>query len=355
MPSLACGPCDRGSVSGASATTGELGRLPSERVSARSVAVRAVLGAALFALVVVLLGGLVPGARKRLSDADPAWVAAAVVLELAACLGYVTLFHAVFARSPIALRARRSAQIGLAELGGFAVVPAGLGGPAARIWGLRSAGMSWRLLGVRSVSHVPIFNAPYIAAAVVLGIGVLVDAAPGRASVAVALAPIGVVVVALLVIVAIAAAVRLHRLDHPTGWRHTLREVLRVVPDGIRDVPAVARDPRAVLGAVGFWAGDSAVLWAAFNAVGTAPDLGVVVLGYMLGQLGNALPLPGGVGGVEPVMLGVLTASGVGAAVGAAAIVCYRAVALGVQATLGAVAVGTLAPEIGAGRQRPAG
>src|SRR3954464_14075602 len=161
MPSLACGPCDRRSVSGASATTGELGRLPSERVSARSVAVRAVLVAALFALVVVLLGGLVPGARKRLSDADQAWVAAAVVLELAACLGYVTLFHAVFARSPIALRARRSAQIGLAELGGFAVVPAGLGGPAARIWGLRSAGMSWRLVRGGPVPPRPLFHPPH--------------------------------------------------------------------------------------------------------------------------------------------------------------------------------------------------
>jgi uncharacterized membrane protein YbhN (UPF0104 family) len=49
-------------------------------------------------------------------------------------------------------------------------------------------------------------------------------------------------------------------------------------------------------------------------------------------------------------MLGVLTASGVGAGVGAAAIVCYRAIALGVQATLGAIAVGTLAPEIRAPR-----
>jgi putative heme transporter len=127
------------------------------------------------------------------------------------------------------------------------------------------------------------------------------------------------------------------------------------VPDGVREVPALVRDPRAVLGAVGFWAGDCAVLWAAFHAVGAAPDVGVVVLGYMLGQLGNALPLPGGVGGVEPVMLGVLTASGVGAAEGAAAIVCYRAIALGVQATLGAVAVGMLAPEIGSSRQRPLG
>jgi uncharacterized membrane protein YbhN (UPF0104 family) len=45
-------------------------------------------------------------------------------------------------------------------------------------------------------------------------------------------------------------------------------------------------------------------------------------------------------------MLGVLTASGVDEATGAAAIVCYRAVALGVQSALGAVAIATLAPEI---------
>jgi uncharacterized membrane protein YbhN (UPF0104 family) len=306
-----------------------------------------VLVAVLFAAVLLLLGEIVPGARSRLSNADPGWLAAAVGLELLACLGYAVLFHAVFARAPIVMRARRSAQIALAELGGFAIVPAGLGGPAARIWGLRRAEMSWRMLGVRTVAHAPIFNAPYIAAAVVLGVGVLIDAAPGHAPVAVALAPSGLVVAALLVFAAIAAAARFRRLDQPTGWRHTLREGLRVVPDGLREVPGLVRDPRALLGAVGFWAGDCAVLWAAFNAVGSVPDVGVIVLGYMLGQLGNALPLPGGVGGVEPVMLGVLTASGVGTAVGAAAIVCYRAIALGVQATLGAVAFGTLAPEIG--------
>ena len=321
-------------------------------MSARSVALRAILVAALFALVVLLLGSIVPGAGRRLSDADAGWLAVAVVLELVACFGYAALFHAVFARPPVSLRASRSTQIALAELGGFAVVPAGLGGPAARIWGLRRAGMSWRMLGVRTVAHAPIFNAPYIAAAAVLGIGVLIDAAPGKAPVAVALAPSGVVVGALALIAAIAAAVRLRRLDRPSGWRHRLREVLRVVPDGVREVPELVRDPRTLLGALGYSAGDCAVLWAAFHAVGPVPDVGVVVLGYMLGQLGNVLPLPGGVGGVEPVMLGVLTASGVGSGVGAAAIVCYRAIALGVQALLGAVAVGMLAPEIRASRQR---
>ena len=320
-------------------------------MSARSLALRAVLVAALFAGVVLLLGGLVPGAGRRLSEAEPAWLVLAVGLELVACAGYSVLVHAVFARPPIAMRARRSTQIALAELGGFAVVPAGIGGPAARIWGLRRAGMSWRMLGVRTVAHAPIFNAPYIAAALVLGIGVVVGAGPGDAPLAVALAPAGVVAGALLLFAAITAAGRLRKLDRPSGWRHTLRAVLRVVPDGIREVPGLLRAPPAVLGAVGYWVGDCAVLWAAFHAIGSVPPLGVIALGYMLGQLGNALPLPGGVGGVEPVMLGVLTASGVGAAPGAAAIVCYRAIALGVQATLGAVAVGTLAPEIGSPRR----
>jgi uncharacterized membrane protein YbhN (UPF0104 family) len=68
----------------------------------------------------------------------------------------------------------------------------------------------------------------------------------------------------------------------------------------------------------------------------------VIVLAYMLGQLGNALPLPGGVGGVEPLMLGVFTASGVDAGLAAAAVVLYRFVSLGIQAVAGAIAVATL-------------
>jgi uncharacterized membrane protein YbhN (UPF0104 family) len=304
---------------------------------------------------VLLLGGLVPGAGKRLADAEPAWLVLAVALELGACAGYAALFHAVFARPPHPISARRSTEIALAELGGFAIVPAGAGGPAARIWGLRRAGMPWRTLGLRTVAHAPVFNAPYIGAALVLGIAVVVGAGPGHAPLAVALAPVGVVLAALVIFAAVTAAGRLRWLDRPSGWRHTLREVLLVVPDGIREAPALFRSPRAVLGAVGYWAGDCAALWAGFHAVGSVPPIGVIVLGYMLGQLGNALPLPGGVGGVEPVMLGVLTASGVGAAVGAAAIVCYRAIALGVQASLGALAFAALAPEIGKPRETATG
>jgi putative heme transporter len=317
-------------------------------VTFRSLALRALIVAILFAAVVLLLGALVPGAGERLADADPAWLAVAVAFELAACAAYAALFHVVFAQPPYAISARRSTEIALAELGGFAVVPAGVGGPAARIWGLRRAGMTWRDLGIRTVAHAPIFNAPYIVAAFVLGVGVVLGAGPGDAPLAVALAPAGVVLVGVAVFAAASAAGRRRRDTARTaGWRGTLRELLLLVPIGVRQTPALARNPLAVAGSIGYWAGDCAVLWAAFHAIGTEPPLGVVVLGYMLGQLGNALPLPGGVGGVEPVMLGVLTASGVDAGVGAAAIVCYRAIALGVQAVLGAIAFAALAPEIG--------
>jgi uncharacterized protein (TIRG00374 family) len=88
------------------------------------------------------------------------------------------------------------------------------------------------------------------------------------------------------------------------------------------------------------------VLVAAFHAVHGSAPLGVIVLAYMLGQLGNALPLPGGVGAIEPAMLGVLTASGVDLELGAAAVILYRFVSLGIQAAAGAIAVSTLAPAL---------
>jgi hypothetical protein len=67
----------------------------------------------------------------------------------------------------------------------------------------------------------------------------------------------------------------------------------------------------------------------------------------MLGQLGNTLPLPGGVGGVEPIMLGILTASGVDAGLAGAAIILYRLISLGLQTVLGGLATASLVRSLG--------
>jgi uncharacterized protein (TIRG00374 family) len=109
------------------------------------------------------------------------------------------------------------------------------------------------------------------------------------------------------------------------------------------------RDPRLLPSATAYWVCDCAVLGAAVHAAHGSAPVAVIALAYMLGQLGNALPLPGGVGAVEPVMLGVLTSSGVSLAVGAAAVVLYRLISLGLQAVLGTVGVATLIPSL----QRP--
>ena len=314
--------------------------------SPRTILLRAASLVVLLAIVLLAIELLVPGASRKLDAADPAWLVVAVALEGVALTGCVALFHATFGRRPHGLTLRRSAQIALGELAGFALVPTGAGGPVVRLWALRGGGMPWRDIGVRSVVHGALFNLPYLSAAVALGLGTLLAILPGSVSTLVALAPLGVVFVSVAAVLGAVAVRRARWLEGPKRWKWITREVLAVVPDGVRELPWFARHPLGPLGAFAYWAGDCAVLWAAFQACGGAPAIGIIALAYMLGQLGNLLPLPGGVGGVEPLMLGIFVSSGVDAGLAAAAIVCYRAVALGLQSLTGVASVVTLAPAV---------
>jgi uncharacterized membrane protein YbhN (UPF0104 family) len=314
--------------------------------SARGVALRAVFTVVLFGLVALAIAGVVPGSGTRLSHPAPGWIAVGVAFELAACLSYAWLFHGVFSHGAYTVRFLRSVQIGVGELGAFAVVPAGVGGPVLRVWALLRSGMPFRVVMVRSVIHAPILNLPYILAAVVLGTSVLLGVGPGHAPTLVALAPLGLVVVAVALAAAATVYVRRHKAQPQQRWRRLGMQALKAIPEGVRAVPGRLREPALPAAALGYWAGDCAVLVVAFQAAHGSAPIAVIVLGYMLGQLGNALPLPGGVGGVEPVMLGVLTASGVDTGLGGAAIVLYRLIALGIQAVAGALALATLVPEL---------
>jgi uncharacterized membrane protein YbhN (UPF0104 family) len=312
----------------------------------RHAAVRIALTVALFAVVVLAVDQLVPGARHRLANASPGWLVVALGLELLACLSYVILFQTVFSRPPWPVRPRRGTQIALGELGAFAITPTGLGGPAIRVWGLRASGMPWRALVVRSIAHGAIFNIPYVVAAAVLGVGVSLHLLPGHAPVLTALAPLALVVGVCALAGAATWFARTRRSGPDTPARRRARSALATVPEGVADLAVVARRRWPLIGATGWWAGDCAALWAAFQAVGGRPALSVLILAYMLGQLGNTLPLPGGVGGVEPLMLGIFSASGVNLGVAAAAVICYRTIALGTQGTLGAAAFVSLATDL---------
>ena len=98
-----------------------------------------------------------------------------------------------------------------------------------------------------------------------------------------------------------------------------------------------AQDPR-LLGAVAWWTFDIAVLWACLKAFGGAPPVAVVVTAYFVGMLGNLLPLPGGVGGVDGGMIAALIGFGVDEGLAIVGVLVYRGFAFWLPIVPGAVA-----------------
>jgi uncharacterized protein (TIRG00374 family) len=98
-----------------------------------------------------------------------------------------------------------------------------------------------------------------------------------------------------------------------------------------------ARDP-AILGSIGYWAFNVAVLWASFRAFGESPSWAVLVMGFLVGMLGNLLPLPGGVGGVDGGMIGAFIGFGVDDGLAVVAVLTYRAFAFWLPTIPGAIA-----------------
>ncbi len=52
----------------------------------------------------------------------------------------------------------------------------------------------------------------------------------------------------------------------------------------------------------------------------------MVLMGYLIGQLGGLLPIPGGIGGIDGGLIGTLIVYGLPAAVVAAAVLAYRTI-----------------------------
>ena len=106
-------------------------------------------------------------------------------------------------------------------------------------------------------------------------------------------------------------------LDARHGPARPLIARLATVPapaaTGVRTAIDLVRDrDRRCSGAVAWWGFDIAVLWACFHAFGALAADGVIIMAYFVGMLGNTLPLPGGIGGVDGGMIGAFTAFGVG-------------------------------------------
>ena len=286
---------------------------------------------------------------NRIQRGDLWWFGLAAVLELLSFASYVTLFRAVCVRSLARVGWRESYEITMAGVAATRLfASAGAGGIALTAWALRRSGLGTRTVACRMVAFLVLLYGVYMATFVIDGVGLYLGVFPGAAPFAITVVPaiFGAVVIAVFLLVALVPG----DLDRVTArWTRgpggvgTVARWLAAAPatigSGVRTAIDLARsrDVR-LLGAVGWWAFDIAVLWACFHAFGSAPPQAVIVMAYFVGMLGNTLPLPGGIGGVDGGMIGAFTAFGVDVELSVVSVLAYRAFAFWLPTLPGAVA-----------------
>ncbi len=297
------------------------------------VAVLVVVG-----LVLLLAPGL-GEVRHLLTEARPEWVALAVAFEAMSCVSYVLMFRPVFCQS---MPWRTSWEIGLAELGAGSIVPAsGAGGLALGAWILSRGGMSAERIARRSVAFFLIKSSVNFVAVAVLGTVMALGLVGPDLSLWLTAVPAAG---ALLVIGAVLVVPRLGVGDPvpPDAPRlqRAMREVRKALVGGTREAVLLVRSRNllVIAGALGYWAFDNAVLWATFHAFDASPPITVILMGYLIGQLGGLLPLPGGLGGIDGGLIGTLIVFGVPAAETTAAVLVYRAILFWLPLLAGGVA-----------------
>jgi uncharacterized membrane protein YbhN (UPF0104 family) len=298
----------------------------------RRLARRAAVAVALLAAL-VLIAWLAPGlgqVRTLVTRADPAWLVLAVALEVASSASYIAMFRPVFCRR---MSWRSSAEIGLSELAVGSIVPAsGAGGIALGAWILSRYGMPGEVIARRSVAFLLIKSSVNFVAVAVLGVAMYLGVGPGR-SAALTLLPAALAVGAMLAVIVVARV----SAGAAAGGSGRWRKFVEAVASGMIEAGRLLRtgDPLLIGGAIGYWLFDNLVLLAACHAFGAAPPLTIVLMAYLIGQLGGALPLPGGLGGIDGGLIGALILYGVAAAPAAAAVLLYRVILFWVPLVMG--------------------
>ncbi len=317
---------------------------------------RRAIGFALFVLTIIaffyfVLPKLsnVGSTVHRIEGGDSWWIAIGVLLELLSFAGYVVLFRAVFVRDHGRIGWSESYEITMAGLVATRLfAAAGAGGIALTAWALRRSGMERRLVACRMVAFLVLLYVVYAGSLLIDGIGLGSGLFPGGGSFAITIIP--AIVAALLFAAAAAVATlpgdierRLERRAAGSGrlahWLARAASVPALAASGVRTAVGLvrSRDPR-LLGAIAWWGFDLSVLWAMFHAFGSAPPFTVIWMAYFVGTLGNLLPLPGGLGGVEGGMIGAFAAFNVDFNLSVLAVLSYRGISFWLPTLPGAVA-----------------
>jgi uncharacterized membrane protein YbhN (UPF0104 family) len=271
---------------------------------------------------------------ERVEEGDPAWLALAAGFEVLSFGGYVVLTRVLYRPRAPRLDWIPSAELTLAGVVATRVFSAGgAGGIAFTGWVLHRAGMSARVAARRLTAFMILLYAVYIAALLCGGLlvlaGVLTDV-PNLLGLAATIVGAAVTAIALAILkIPADLERRVEAAAHRSGTIGRIAGKLAPVPqvagNATRLALSIVRErPTVLVWPAVWWAFDVATLWACFHAFGDAPPAGTLVLCYFLGQMGNLLPLPGGVGGAEGGMVGAFAASGVDAGLALVAVVSYQ-------------------------------
>lgn len=288
------------------------------------------VGCALLSVAVASLALAVPPLRSvaaQLTHLSAGWIAAAIALELASCVGFVAIFRLFFDQVPGGL----ARQVAWVEQGSGALLPGGgVGALAIGGWFLRRTGMSMRDVVDRSSALFFLTSAVNVAALVSGGLWLALGG--GRLDDLLRTAiPIAGGLTATAAVLAIPYLIRRFPGRRWPAW------LLDVSAGIVRARRSLKRPDWRLLGALAYLGCDIAALGAAVAASGRPVAVAPLTLGYLLGYLANLIPVPGGFGVLEGGLAGALIAYGTPATQAAAAVIVYHAIAFWIP-TLGGVA-----------------
>jgi uncharacterized protein (TIRG00374 family) len=291
------------------------------------------------AAAIVLLPGL-DSLRDRFNGAEPGWLALAAGLEVASCASYVLVFRGVFCDR---MSWRTSIEIGLAELAANSLFSVGgAGGLALGAWILRRGGLPRSYIAHRTVAFFLITSCANVAFLAIGGIGLATRILHGEPDFALGILPaIGAIAIIALAL----AAGRVAGVLQRRSMRAKLVAAASAVGDGVDEALRLLKtgDPLIYVGSAGYMLFDVAMLGVCFTAFGhDVPPAGVLLVAYIVGQLGGLLPIPGGLGGVDGGLIGTLVLYGVNPGDAAVAVIAYRGLLLTIPAALGLPALAIL-------------
>jgi uncharacterized membrane protein YbhN (UPF0104 family) len=295
----------------------------------------------LVALVVGIISFLpgLDGVRSAISAASGWWVLAAAGIQLLGIAGAVVFVQLVFADVP----RRLTWKMGGAQMAANVLMPTA-GNTAVGYWTLGSIGWALEPFAERTAVMLIAPTAPNVLLIVLFGLGMGIGLFGGPNDWWLTFLPAAIGIVIL--VAAILAARWGHRLAARTH-RRWLREGLHVLATGVTGTVEVLR--RRDWRVLGTWVEVLAAigaLWAALIAVGEHLAFAVVGLGYLVGQVAQVIPVPGGIGAIDAGVTGALVLYGANASRATAGELIAHGLALILPLLAGAIPLALLPAEI---------